>query len=308
MAHKLSVIVLGGSGSKIKQIHLSSIQITAMVAALVVCIGLVIYSWGNYLMLRSQIAGKRQLEAQLAQKTNETDLQQKEIRKFAEEINDLKDCIVATSKFEDHIRVLANLDKPDKKDGVFGIGGSTPEDLNPNVELDESHHQLIKEMHQQIHELGEASQKQHKTLAYLTNRLQTQKNILAHTPAIRPAQGWITSTFAYRESPFTGKREFHKGLDIANHPGTPIVAPADGVISYFGPDGGYGNLMVIDHGFGITTRFGHLKKGLKKKGDRVHRGDIIALMGDTGHSTGPHLHYEVRINGVPVNPEKYILN
>jgi murein DD-endopeptidase MepM/ murein hydrolase activator NlpD len=308
MAHKLSFIVLGSSGSKIKQIHLSARQITSMVVALIVCIGLAIYGGVDYLMLRSQIAGKKQLETQLAQKTTEADFQRKEIQKFAEEINGLKDCIVATGKFEDHIRVLANLDQPNTKDGVFGVGGSTPEDLKPNVELDKDQHQLIKQMHQQVHQLGDASQQQQKALAHLLDRLKTQKNILAHTPAIRPAKGWITSTFAYRESPFTGRREFHKGLDIANHPGTPIMAPADGVVSFFGPDGGYGNLMVIDHGFGITTRFGHLEKGLKKKGDHVHRGDIIALMGDTGHSTGPHVHYEVRINGVPVNPEKYILN
>ena len=124
----------------------------------------------------------------------------------------------------------------------------------------------------------------------------------------RPALGWPTSKFGYRHSPFTGKREFHKGLDIANRKGSPIVATADGIVTFTGRKGLLGEVLVVDHGHGIVTRYAHLDKIISKKGTRVERGQVIAHMGNSGRSTGPHLHYEVRLNGVPVNPTKYILN
>jgi murein DD-endopeptidase MepM/ murein hydrolase activator NlpD len=120
--------------------------------------------------------------------------------------------------------------------------------------------------------------------------------------------GWVTSNFGYRTSPFTGRREFHRGLDIATRSGTPILAPADGVVIFAGPKRLSGNMIIIDHGHGMTTNYGHIKQAHKKKGERVKRGDVIAEVGNTGRSTGPHLHYEVLLNGVSVNPEKYILN
>ncbi len=211
-------------------------------------------------------------------------------------------------EFEHQIRLLANINKPGDTDGLFGVGVSAPEDLNPKMELDEEHSRLVKAMHRQVKQLAHASEKQEKTLTRLLDKLEEQKNVMAHTPAIRPAQGWITSHFDYRQSPFTGRREFHKGIDIANRHGTPIVATADGVVSFSGENGALGQVVIIDHGYGIVTRYAHLEKGLKKRGERVRRGDVVALMGNSGRSTGPHLHYEVRLNGVPVNPEKYILN
>jgi murein DD-endopeptidase MepM/ murein hydrolase activator NlpD len=135
---------------------------------------------------------------------------------------------------------------------------------------------------------------------------------LASTPAIRPLSGdaksWVTSRFGYRKSPFTGRREFHKGLDIASRKGTPILATADGVVTFAGKKGLLGMTIVIDHGHGMKTRYGHNHELLKKRGDKVKRWEPIALMGSSGRSTGPHTHYEVHLNGIPVNPEKYILN
>ena len=120
--------------------------------------------------------------------------------------------------------------------------------------------------------------------------------------------GWTTSSFGYRISPFTGRREFHKGFDIANRKGTPIISTADGMIAFAGPKGLLGNMVAIDHGHGMVTRYGHIHEIIKKRGERVKRGETIALVGNTGRSTGPHLHYEVRLNGVAVNPVNYFLN
>ena len=136
-----------------------------------------------------------------------------------------------------------------------------------------------------------------------------QDNItrLRATPSIFPARGWISSEFGYRVNPFSGRKTLHRGIDIANYTGTPVYAPADGIISFAGPRGGYGNVVQIDHGFGIRTRFGHNSKINVKKGARVKRGDKISEIGSTGRSTAPHLHYEVVLNGKHVNPRPFIL-
>ena len=109
-------------------------------------------------------------------------------------------------------------------------------------------------------------------------------------------------------SPFTGRREFHKGYDIATKKGSPVLATAAGVVTFVGRKGLLGNCIIINHGHGMVTRYAHIDKFLKKRGEKVKRWEPIALVGNTGRSTGPHVHYEVRLNGIPVNPFKYILN
>ena len=116
----------------------------------------------------------------------------------------------------------------------------------------------------------------------------------------------MTSGFGFRTNPFTGLTQMHEGLDISNRVGTPIVAPADGIVSDIGNDLAHGKILVISHGFGMITRYSHLSKVLVEVGQKVKRGDKIAEVGMTGKTTGPHLHYEVRLNGIPVNPMRYI--
>lgn len=138
--------------------------------------------------------------------------------------------------------------------------------------------------------------------------LSEKESQLKATPSVKPVRGWITSRFGFRVSPFTQKPLMHSGLDIAAAPGTVVRAPADGVVSYAGFDAGYGKLVSIDHGYGYVTRFGHNSKTLVTVGQRVKRGDPISTVGNTGRSTGPHLHYEVRVGGIPVNPANFILD
>lgn len=308
MANKLSLIVLGGSGKTVKQIHCSHFRFYGFLILFILCLAALGYGVYDYLRLHRIVAAKSAVEIQLEHQNQEVRHQREQIQKFASEINELKDRILKLNDFENQIRVIANIDHSEEQEGLFGIGGSTPDDLNPDVELTQSHTRLIKEMHKQIRALEHASTKKNDTISNLLGTMEEQKNMLAHTPAIRPAQGWISSQFGYRKSPFTDKREFHKGIDIANRKGTPIVAAADGVISHIGKKGSLGNIVVIDHGYGLVTRYAHIDKSSKKVGDVVKRGETIALMGNSGRSTGPHLHYEVRLNGVPVNPFKYILN
>ncbi len=146
-----------------------------------------------------------------------------------------------------------------------------------------------------------------KEVLQLWKDLSDKNDLLLSTPSLRPTNGWISSNFGTRSSPFSGDTSIHKGIDIAADQGTSIRSPASGVVSYAGIDEGYGKHISIDHGHGIVTRFAHCSQIYVKVGQRVRRGDVIAAVGSTGRSTGPHLHYEVRLNGVPVNPEKYIL-
>ncbi|MFS8653592.1 MAG: M23 family metallopeptidase [Limnochordia bacterium] len=129
---------------------------------------------------------------------------------------------------------------------------------------------------------------------------------LRHTPSIWPVEGRITSEYGYRRHPITGRNHLHAGIDIAVPTGTPVKATAAGKVVHAGPDGGYGLTVVIDHGYGWRTLYAHNSRVLVKAGDTVERGDVIALAGSTGVSTGPHVHYEVHVDGKPVNPRAFL--
>ena len=125
-------------------------------------------------------------------------------------------------------------------------------------------------------------------------------------PNLWPVEGQVTGSFGERIDPFNGEGAFHSGVDIGSSYGAKIIAPADGIVTITEVMGGYGKAIVIDHGNGISTRYGHLSGYAVTSGQRVNRGDVIGFVGESGRSTGPHLHYEVRINDVPVNPYKYL--
>ena len=144
----------------------------------------------------------------------------------------------------------------------------------------------------------------HKLDQYLLDK----ESILKSTPTILPTNGWITSYFGHRISPTAGVRKMHEGLDVGANYGTPIVAPADGIVTYAGNKAGFGLFVQVDHGYGIETIYAHSQKILTKNGARVERGDILAKVGSSGYSTGPHLHYEVRVNGIAVDPLYFILD
>lgn len=136
--------------------------------------------------------------------------------------------------------------------------------------------------------------------------VERRQALAAATPSIWPVTGWLSSAFGNRRDPFTGGSDFHPGLDISAERGQPIQATADGLVTAAAPNGNYGNLVVLDHGFGITTRYGHLSRFAVSHGQRVRRGEVIGYVGSTGRSTSPHLHYEVLVNGRLTNPLKLL--
>jgi murein DD-endopeptidase MepM/ murein hydrolase activator NlpD len=308
MRKTVSFFILSNTGTRARQFTLSAAVVkllALMVAAVFVYSGYMIY---DYNRLKVTVADTKVLEQRLGSQTEEITSQRKQLQQFAGEINTLKSKLLALNEFENKIRIIANLEKTTDQDSLFGIGGSTPEDIDASIPLTEKHNSLIREMHEKTEQLESAAEKQSSSFGSLMNTLEDQINLLASTPAIRPTTGWETSGFGYRESPFTGLKEFHKGLDIATRQGTPIIATADGIVSYAGTKGLLGKTVVIDHGHGMMTRYGHASKILVEAGTVVKRGDTIATVGTTGRSTGPHVHYEVLLNGIRVNPEKYILN
>jgi len=191
-----------------------------------------------------------------------------------------------------------------------GIGGTRPDFSQPSslpVTLQEDMQQTVIApipLHKRVHDLYDA-------MLDLTNQLCKMERKLQNTPTIMPVQDddlWITSWFGWRRSPFTGLNEFHKGLDISGKRGTPVLVTADGTVSEVGADRFLGNYIVIRHESRYTTVYGHLLQILVKKDQKVKRGQVIGNIGNTGISTGYHLHYEVLQNQKNVDPYKFILD
>jgi murein DD-endopeptidase MepM/ murein hydrolase activator NlpD len=161
---------------------------------------------------------------------------------------------------------------------------------------------------EEVERLGLVADASELSLLELVQQLQEKHRLLASSPAIWPTKGWLTSRFGSRISPFTGRRQFHSGIDIAGRRGTDVIASARGVVRYAGKRGPLGNTVIIDHGYGVRTHYGHTDEILVKPGEEVERGQVIATLGNTGRSTGPHLHYTIEVKGKPVNPLNYIFD
>lgn len=308
MKKKLTLLIFDATGTPVRQTTIPRLLLP-MCALIVVGAALVLYlGITDYLRLKNDTRHIRNLQSNLKIQEELVAQQQNQIVSFSHKIDQLKKQLADLYDFEQKIRVIANLDPNDRGTSLFGVGGSDPDDVDPVRELESDYRELVRDMHTEIKEIDHLSYSQHDSFSNIFSKLQDKRNLLAATPSIRPVKGWVSSRFGYRESPFTGRREFHRGLDIATHNGTPIVAPADGLVTFSGKKGLMGNMVTIDHGFGMVTRYGHIHEIIKKRGERVKRGETIALVGNTGRSTGPHLHYEVRLNGVAVNPVNYFLN
>jgi len=231
-----------------------------------------------------------------------------QLKSIRERIDHIGSTLDRVERFDQKLRALTLLSDPQRN---LAMGPTAePGQLGPGHPVKPgllTASENPKALHSRLDRLTAEATRQEQSLQELTAYFQDQKSLLASVPATWPARGWVTSDFGQRLDPYTAERMMHTGLDIAAEHGKPVYSPSDGTVVFAGPEGTYGNVLVIDHGYGIKSRYGHLAKMLVKPGDRVKRGQEIASIGNTGRSTGPHLHYEVRVNGLPQNPRKFIL-
>ncbi len=296
-----NVLIFGQKTSKTRhlRIHKKSFKVGLYLLSFGVLITILFLC--DYIQIR-----KRTFELhQLRQQTQE---QRSKIHFFSSKIGDLEKQLSRLKEFDNRIRIIGNLEKRRETTVFMGMGGPSPSDIREKLKSERNEMGLAQQMRTDIERLESEATLQEQSLSELEKLLQSKKEMLVHTPSIWPVHGWVTSGFGFRTNPFTDLNQMHEGLDIANQIGTPVIAPADGIVSNTGRDSFYGNAVVISHGFGMATRFLHLSKIFVRAGQRVKRGDKIAEVGNTGRSTGPHLHYEVRVNGIPVNPLRYIMN
>ena len=212
-----------------------------------------------------------------------------------------------TRKTDRQLREMLGMN-PNLIDDSDSIGGPTASDRSDFKKLLSNKASEIKEtsLNNSIFRMQEESRRRLTSYAEVTWYIANKHNASKATPSIWPVSGRITSYFGYRIAPLSIASEFHTGIDIANAPGTPVYATADGVVRYSGWANGYGLSMVLDHGFSFSTLYGHLSELLVKEGAQIRRGQLVGRVGSTGTSTGPHLHYEVWIDGAPQNPVKYL--
>jgi murein DD-endopeptidase MepM/ murein hydrolase activator NlpD len=243
----------------------------------------------------------------------ETKTQKVQIQTFAQTIEEIKQQMTRLREFDAKLRVITDIGLPKERTQLIGMGGTQEpalEDyLNSPVPAESGlQKELLHGMKRDLSYLQNAATQQEVSFQELVSAVKNKQSMWASTPSVWPVRGWLTSGFGNRVSPFTGGVMLHNGIDIATRMETPIMAPAAGIVSYAGYDNGLGKLLKINHGYGIQTVYGHLSRFSTQPGHRVKRGEVVAYVGNTGLSTGPHLHYEVLVNNIPVNPMKYILN
>jgi len=240
-------------------------------------------------------------------KTENLNLKDK-IAGYESQLIDINEKIAGIMELEDKVKALASYGQVDNSSRQLAVGGKEVDVLQDLSKVSErKDKRFFEELNTTLTNLGMEIEKRAVSLSELADFLEEQKLMLSSTPTIWPVKGWISSGFGYRISPFTGRRVFHEGLDIATKYNVPVKAAAKGIVVFAGIKAGYGKTVIIDHGYGYITKYGHNNKLLVKAGDKIKKGDIISEVGSTGRSTGPHVHYEVLVNGIPVNPLKFIV-
>ena len=235
-----------------------------------------------------------------------------QLKGFRERIEQMASTLERVERFDQKLRAVTLLSDPQRNLALgptaMETKGAPPSNAESEFTAPTVSSETPRTLAAKLDTLSTEASRQEQSLEQLQTYFLEQKSLLASTPSVWPARGWITSDFGQRTDPYTAERVMHEGLDIAAAHGKEVMAPADGTVIFAGLEGGYGNVLVIDHGYGVKTRYGHLSKVEVHPGDRVHRGELIGAVGNTGRSTGPHLHYEVRVNGLPENPRKFILD
>lgn len=268
---------------------------------------LMIFLAAGNIVLWDFYSGHSRLERGLTESAKTVQEQKTQLLSLSQKIENLKENLGRIRNFDSKLRVMMNIDQ-DSGDTVNPEGGATPNDFSEGYLPLYRQELLARKMHDFLNQLNVDAKLEEVRQQEIIQQLRSNPTMVETTPSVWPAAGWVTSAFGWRTSKFTGKREFHKGLDISAPQGTPVYSPAAGKIVFSGRDGSYGLSIKISHNSNLLTRFAHMHSIEVKMGQTIERGELIGYVGNTGRSTGPHLHYEVRLAGVPVDPSRYILN
>jgi len=310
-----TILIVSQKAAQVKKFIFSPLMLK--ISAVILGIGILVSSYiiYDYVTYRKQLAEIQALRA-------ETDSQQKEIHLFLQKINLLEEQLNKLKEMEKQMeRDLKEITELKKGKKVYPVA---PRKKNPSLRkevekempifkgdevsvLQKERSRLVSHLHQDLLELSRETFHREQSLKELKDFLKAQKSILLSVPSLWPVFGRITSGFGDSRisSPARGTKP-HKGVDISVPLGTPVLAPADGVVGLPVRESEYGRLVCIDHGNGFSTMHGHLREIHVRPGDKVAKGQLIGTVGISGNSSGPHLHYEVRIQGHPVNPIHYL--
>lgn len=290
-----------GRNATLSQGHLVLIALVVVIA-LPVFLGVLAYQAQDMLTAYSAdsqlSAQRRELAAQRTAITEAKRNAEAHLNALAQRLGQLQAQVLRLNALGSRLTRMAGLDPREfnfSADAAMGGPEKTINSSNPP------------ELVSSLEQLGQEVERQQERLAALENLLLDRKLNAAVTPSGWPVQGgWISSGFGVRADPFNGHQSMHEGVDIASRMGSPVLAVGDGVVTHSGERAGYGLLVEITHESGLVTRYAHTSATLVKVGDRVKKGQSIALVGSSGRSTGPHLHFEVVRNGIPVNPMRYL--
>jgi septal ring factor EnvC (AmiA/AmiB activator) len=296
---KITIVYLPDGINAVRQFRLPKMVIGLVSIVVLIATALLVWASADYLELKKSVPGNLSL-------MDENKQYKTQLTSLAGRIDQMRKKMAELQAFENKLKGMVNLDTAEVDAQFLGIGGSDTSIMEAAER--NSPQKLTSLMHQSLDNLNTEISVQTHQKTELLDFIEKQKSLWSCTPSVAPTEGWISSRFGYRVSPFTSKKEFHSGLDISSRIGTGIAASADGMVSSIQKTDGLGLCVTINHGYGFQTKYGHLSKVLVSKGQSIKRGQEIALMGNSGRSTGSHLHYEIYINGVPANPEKYILN
>lgn len=310
-----SIIVVTGATSTNKEFVISSRLIKNSIIAfsfLLLIFGFVIF---DYLTISFDKEKMKRLETENIEK-------EQTIAELNHKFEALNRSLKQMEVFKERIMVAMGLQSPyalrevgsggfDASSSINNVNSSMESPNVKNVNLKEAVNPKKINNEQIVENAGKITKNAkdvEKMIKFVEIHINEQKAKLAATPALWPTRGYLTDGFGWRTHPITGKKDFHKGLDVATQLGNKIVAPADGYISFTEKNVMMGLLIHIDHGFGFATRYGHMASMAVKEGDRVKRGQVIGYVGNTGRSTAPHLHYEVIYMNKNMNPMHYIFD
>ncbi|MBN2497936.1 MAG: peptidoglycan DD-metalloendopeptidase family protein [Deltaproteobacteria bacterium] len=307
MGKRFTIMVVPDRSSRVRRFRISRASLWSLGLLVFATLAGVTFGAIHYFKAIEKLAENTKLRRQNVELRTE-------LLQVHEKVSSVQSVLDRIQRFDSKLRTITQLHDPKRHLAVGPFDASQPDVERSDAVIDpvvlaigEQPHLAIGLLGERLEEIITEAERREGSIRQLEVVLRGQKVRLASTPSIWPARGWVTSGFGSRTDPYTGKSTMHRGIDIANQPGIPVVAPARGVVTFAGTSGGFGKVIVIDHGYGLRTRYGHLSEMSIRVGERIDRGDLVGKIGNTGRSTGPHLHYEVEVNGVCENPMNYIL-